>query len=48
MYVGEHDPLAEETDTRYLEKLLGPETVIEYTLINNFDHSSFNLYKKEQ
>ena len=45
MFVGDRDSLAEEVDTKYLAKLLGPETVVDYMYIKDFEHSTFNFFK---
>lgn len=47
MFVGAKDSLAVKEDCEYLKETLGPETVVHYTLLKNFDHSSFNVYKEE-
>jgi len=45
MFIAEHDKVANDADCRKLAKKLGPQTVIEYTMVKNFDHYSFNMYK---
>jgi len=45
MFVAEHDRMATDKDSRKLAKKLGPQTVIEYTVVKNFDHYSFSMYK---
>ena len=48
MFVGDKDILAYEEDCELLRDILGPETVIKYKVLQDFDHSSFNFYKKER
>jgi hypothetical protein len=44
MFVAEHDKVANDADSRKLAKKLGPQSVIEYSLVNNFDHYSFTMF----
>lgn len=44
MYVGKQDVLATPTDAQWTKTQIGKQ-VIEYTEIDNFDHSAFNFGK---
>jgi alpha-beta hydrolase superfamily lysophospholipase len=44
MFVGDHDTVADPTDAQILAKQLGGKTVIEYMLVKDFNHYSFNLF----
>lgn len=48
MFVAEHDDVANDADARELAKFLGPHTVIEYSIVKNFGHFSFSMYKPHQ
>ena len=47
MFVGAQDTLANVQDCELLKEKLGPDTVVKFKILENFDHSSFNLYKDE-